>query len=235
VETFPLFGLTHLAILASVPATAAALAWIARQSERAAARVRLAGGAFLLANTLAWYAYVLAQGWVQFPHGLPLELCDVTLWLTLAAVFTLRRWAFELAYYWGVAGTSMALLTPDLWEEFPSYPTVQFFVAHGVVVVLILTLLWGRLIRPGPRSLWRAVIGVNLWAAAVGAFNLAFDANYMYLCRKPDQPSLLDWFGPWPWYLLGAEMVGAVLFTLLWLPYRKAAPARGPARPQATG
>ena len=54
----------------------------------------------------------------------------------------------------------------------------------------------------------------------VGAFNAITRANYMYLCRKPGNASLLDVLGPWPVYLFAGAAAGPALFWLLWLPVR---------------
>jgi uncharacterized membrane protein YwaF len=41
----------------------------------------------------------------------------------------------------------------------------------------------------------------------------------MFLCSKPPG-SILEVFGPWPWYLAGGAAVGLALFWLIDLPYR---------------
>jgi len=70
---------------------------------------------------------------------------------------------------------------------------------------------------------WRPIGILAAYAVIVGAFDAISGANYMYLCRKPANPSLLDWFGPWPWYLCGGAALGLLLFCALWLPVRSAA------------
>jgi hypothetical protein len=95
-------------------------------------------------NSAVSYGYLAARGWLTFPDSLPLELCDATLCLTVISAFKLDATAFDLAHYGALAGTSMAVLTPDLWEPFPSFSTVQFFVAHGLVLVAVLYLVWSR-------------------------------------------------------------------------------------------
>jgi len=217
---FHLFGPAHLLILISVPALGLALAKWCSKGQRAARRVRYAVAFFLSANELVWYAYRLHYEGFRFPHALPLNLCDLTLWLTVVAILSLNQWAFELAYFAGVGGSSMALLTPDLWAPFPSYPTVYFFLAHGVVVAAILMLVWSRIAVPKPGCLRRALILLNAYAVVIGIFNAIFRTNYMYLCSKPSGASLLDYLGPWPVYIAGGELVALIIFWLLWLPFR---------------
>ena len=217
---FRLFGPLHIAILSAAPATAAILALLVHRFREGEKSIRLALGVFLLLNAFLWYGYQALRHWLSFPGSLPLELCDATLCLTIIALFTLSPAIFDLAYYGALAGTPMALLTPDLWEAFPSFLTVEFFVTHGMVVVAVLYLIWSGSARPRPGSVWRALLAGNAFALAVGVFDLIFKTNYMYLCWKPANPSLLDFMGPWPWYIASGEGIALVLFSLLYLPFR---------------
>jgi hypothetical integral membrane protein (TIGR02206 family) len=155
---FVLFGAAHLAILSSVPAAAALLGWWGRRRART---LRFAAGAFLLVNELIWQVFKYHRYHIPFPEGLPLQLCDLALWMTIAACFTLKPWVFEVAYYTGLGGSAQAVLTPDLWEPFPSYPTIYFFLAHAGLMIVILALIWSGQARPRPGSLWRGLGAAN--------------------------------------------------------------------------
>jgi hypothetical integral membrane protein (TIGR02206 family) len=179
----------------------------------------------IAADTLAWFAYTVHRGWFAPPAGLPLDLCDIVLWLTVVALAAPRPWALEGAYYLGLGGSGMALLTPDLGAGARAHEIAQFFVAHGAVVASVLFLVWAGALRPRPGSWWRVFIAVNAYAAAVLALDLATGQNYMYLREKPASATLLDWLGPWPWYVLAGDAVALALLWLLHLPFRRGAPA----------
>jgi hypothetical integral membrane protein (TIGR02206 family) len=214
---FVLFGPAHLAVLAAIPVVAGLLV---RFGRRRATTIRRSFGILLLANELVWNVYRVKTEGVRAPEGLPLQLCDLALWMTVAALLTLKPWTYQTAYYTGLGGSAMATLTPDLWAPSWSYPTAYFFLAHGGVIVAVLWLTWSGLLRPRPGSVWRALAVVNGFALLVASFNAAFHTNYMYLCRKPAGASALDHLGPWPVYLLAGETLAVALFTLLWLPFR---------------
>lgn len=218
---FVLFGAAHLVILAAIPALAALLALLARCRPSARRSLRLALGWFLLVNELVWYAWRLHTEGVRFPEGLPLQLCDLALWMTVLAALTLKQWSFELAYFAGLGGSTIAVLTPDLWAPLLSYPSIYFFLAHGGVVVAVLFLVLCKLARPRSGCLWRVLAILNGYAALIALFNFAFKTNYLYLCRKPAGASLLDVMGPWPLYIIAGELLAIALFWLLWLPFRR--------------
>lgn len=218
---FPLFGITHVLILLSIPVTAGGLAYWARRGGRAVETGRRLLGGLLLLNELGWYGFKLYKGWFQFPAGLPLQLCDLTLWCTILAAFTRRQAVFEFAFFTGLAGALMAVLTPDLWEPFPSYPTIYFFVAHCGIAATLLYLWWSGAARPRAGCVRRVMLLANGYAVFIGVFNAVFHTNYMYLCRKPRNASLLDYMGPWPVYILTGELVALCLFGLLWAPFRR--------------
>ncbi|MFN7919449.1 MAG: TIGR02206 family membrane protein [Bryobacteraceae bacterium] len=211
-----LFSPPHLAILAATGVAMAAAIIAARRHPA----VRIALGLALAANEIVWYCFRYSTEGNRFPEGLPLQLCDVTLWTTVIASLTLRQWAVEFSYFAGLAGAGMAILTPDLWTPWPSYPAIYYFLAHGLIIVSMVTLLGAGMARPRPGCLRRAFLVTNAYALAVGVFNWALGTNYMYLCRKPASATLLDWLGPWPLYIVTGEAVAFAAFALLWLPWK---------------
>ncbi len=218
---FRLFGAIHIAILCAVPALAGVLSLAHRRLPAARNFIRPGFAAILLVDTAVYYAWQIKNHNLTFPDHMPFELCDVSMALTVLSLFLLRPLLFDLAYYWAVAGASMALLTPNLLEPFPSFGTVQFFMSHGLTVAGVLYLLWSGQARPRSWSVARAMIGVNTFATLVGAFDYLYKTNYFYLRSKPANPSLLDFLGPWPIYIAGTETVALVLFLLLYLPVRQ--------------
>jgi len=214
-----LFGPLHLSLLAAIVLAGCVLVWVCRRLERARRPVRLLLGGGLVVNEVVWLCYRYSLEGVHL-WNLPLQLCDVTLWMTAFACLTLARPLVEFAYFAGFAGAAMALLTPDLMRPWPKYPAIYFFVAHAGIVIGIAVLVVGRIAPLRNGAVWRAYGMLIGYAVLVGAFNAITRANYMYLCRKPGNASLLDMFGPWPVYLPAGAAAGLALFWLLWLPVR---------------
>lgn len=220
-SNFNLFGPTHLLILVAVVALAAVLAVLQRLLGAGARGLRMGLAAAVVINTAIDYVYLARHGGLSFPGHLPLELCDASHFLTLFVLLTLNRTAFDMAYYWAVAGATMALLTPNLLEPFPSLGSVEFFVTHGLTVASILFLVWSKLVRPRPWSVLRAMVGLNAFACVAGTVDAVYGTDYMYLRAKPQNVSLLSFLGPWPWYIVATEGVALGLFLVLYLPFRR--------------
>ena len=115
------------------------------------------------------------------------------------------------------------------WAYYLSLTTVggvflSYFALHGAVVVAAILVVWGLGRSPRSGAVWRALLITNAYAALVGVVNLVFGTNFLFLCAKPEGRTLLDWFGPWPVYILVAEFVALGLFTLLALPFRRGSP-----------
>jgi len=176
----------------------------------------------LVVDEVSWWVFVGAGGVPdsELAYSLPLQLCDVAIFVAAAALWTRRQLLVEVTYFWGLAGTVQALLTPDLPEHFPSYPYFEYYIAHGGVVCAALLLVVGMRRHPRP---WAAVWVMALtiaYAALVGALDAVTGANYMYLREKPSAPTLLDLLGPWPLYILAGTGLAVILFAILDAPFR---------------
>jgi hypothetical integral membrane protein (TIGR02206 family) len=219
--TVRLFGAIHLGLLSAIAVACLVLACLCRRRWVSPRAVRLAIGCGLIGNELIWWTFRYSHEGVHL-WNLPFQLCDVTLWMTALACLTLARRVVEFAYFGGLAGAGMALLTPDLWTPWPTYPAIYFFVAHGLIVLAVAVLVFGGIAPLRAGAVWRAFAILLCFASAIGAFNAIAGTNFMYLCKKPRNASLLDALGPWPMYLVAAAMVTLLLFWLLWLPVRPA-------------
>jgi len=219
------FGPTHLLLLAAIVAIGWLLCRQCRRRPKHARAICLALGIGIAVNEAIWWTYRYMHEGVRLTN-LPLQLCDVTLWATVVACIVQIPIVVEFAYFAGLAGAGMALLTPDLWAPWPSYPAIYFFVAHGAIVIGVAGLVFGKVCPLRPRAIWRAFGILLAYACVAGTFNAVSGTNYMYLCRKPASGSILDFLGPWPIYLLAGAAAALVLFSLLSLPLRGLAPAR---------
>jgi hypothetical integral membrane protein (TIGR02206 family) len=179
------------------------------------------------ATTLLGWA---RQGRLQWLDLLPLHLCDLLIFVAVYALVTRSALACELLYFWTGAGTALAMLAPDVEVGFPDPAFLSFFALHGLVVASAAVLVFGFGRHPRPGAPRRVFLLTNAYAAVVGLVDLALGANFLFLCAKPAAPTLLDWFGPWPAYLVVADALGAMLFLALALPFRAGRRLAPPAR-----
>jgi hypothetical integral membrane protein (TIGR02206 family) len=216
-----LFSPVHVCLVVAITVTAVVLAVMCRLGRISGTGMRLLLGCALAGNELIWWTYRYSHEGLKVSQNLPLQLCDLTVWMTVLACITLKPIAVEFAYFVGLAAAGMSVLTPDLWSPWPSYPAIYFFVGHGGIVIAVVMLVFGKIAVPRPGAVWRVFGLLVLYSLAIIAVNMIYDANYMYFCRRPANPSLLDLMGPWPIYILAAAPLSLALFCLLWLPIRE--------------
>lgn len=189
-------------------------------TERSRKAFRYAFAAFIALQQLSLYVWYTAAGEWSAEVTLPIQLCDLSVFLSVAVLLTKRQLISELLYYWGLAGATQAILTPDIgsytWPHFVFY---QFFISHGVILLTCLYMIIVEKFRPSSRSVLRTLIITNLYGILILFVNRLTGGNYLFLSNKPVGGSLLDLLGPWPWYLLSLEAVALILFTLLYLPF----------------
>ncbi len=220
---FQRFGLEHLATVALLATTAILLSWFLRRSGPQSPRakgVRI-GMAALLAFGLG-YALVdaLPLRGLDWLDILPLHFCDLAVLLAVIALLTRQQTVTELLYFWGLSGTVIAMLTPDVDRGFPDSRCLSFFALHGGVALSAALVVFGLGVRPRPGAHIRAFWFTNAYAVVAALINAGAGTNFLYLRAKPSQPSILDAMGPWPWYILAADVLAFLIFWALMIPFR---------------
>jgi hypothetical integral membrane protein (TIGR02206 family) len=218
---FERFGPPHLAVIALTFATPLFLAAVVRWSDSAA--VARAASWFLVgllvgAKTLM-LVFLARDGELTIANAAPMYLCD---WAAVATVITLiypNQWTYELGYFWALAGTLQALLTPDLSYEFPDPRFISFFALHGGVIASALYMTLGIGMRPVPMSILRALAWSAVYLAVTMAVNAIFGTNYGYLRAKPAHASLLDYMAPWPFYIAQLALLAILSCLVYYLPF----------------
>ena len=178
---------------------------------------------FLVAWFLAYHVVVALQGSYELDFDLPLHLTDAATMVAAVALWTLRPLPFELTYFWGLTASLQATLTAGLGadDRFPSFFYWQYFVTHSGVVLAAVLLAFGMGLTARPGAVRRVLLATAAWAAVAAAGNTVTGGNYMFLSERPDTASLLDYMGPWPWYILGGGLLALAMFAVLDLPFRR--------------
>jgi hypothetical integral membrane protein (TIGR02206 family) len=173
----------------------------------------------------AWYmAFELRPTGFDIERSLPLHLCDLA-WIPCSlALLTLRRRAMAVAYFWGIALSSQAFITPTLTYPPTSLYFWTFMFGHTLIVGVPIYLV----IVHGYRPDWRGLVfalAVTLGLVAIQfSINLILDTNYGYVGEsEPAQRTAIDALGPWPLRVLWMILLGSAAFVLVYLPWPIAA------------
>ncbi len=219
--SFARFGSAHLCVIALTFVTPLLLAALVRWGDcPVAARIvsslfvaLLVGGKILMLVLLA------RDGELTIANAAPLYLCD---WAAILAVITLiypNQFTYELCYFWALAGTLQALLTPDLSYGFPDPRFISFFALHGGVIASVVYMTLGLKMRPVPMSIVRALASSTFYLAVAMATNAMFRTNFGYLRAKPAHPSLLDYMAPWPFYIAELALLAVLSCLVCYAPF----------------
>jgi len=210
----------HLAGIAGVGIVTANLTFAARTRPGPWITIvsRILAIVIALTEPSYWVQQIVRGAW-SANSDLPLQLSNAAEFASAAALWWRRPFLVELTYFWGFGAVVQALATPDFREHFPDPAYFRFYVAHGGVLAAAVFLTVGLRITPRPGAPLRVFLATIAFTATVGLADLLTNSNYMYLRQKPAAGSLLNFMGPWPWYIASGLILAIVFLTLLNVPF----------------
>jgi len=155
-----------------------------------------------------------------FYDSFPFHVCDILgLIVSLTFIFGHRILRSQL-YYWGVGLSHQAIITPTLIEGpttfiFWLFWLVHFFIIGGALYSLIID---------GFRPNWKDYtntlkIGV-VYISLMLILNILLETNYAYVGNStPNNKSVIDILGPWPWRIIPMVLIGTAWMALLTVPW----------------
>ena len=177
----------------------------------------------LLGDIIAWTLFFcfpifvtlqVLDGTITWDTALPLYPCPASSLIAPLLVRTKNSTFFNIIFYWVFAGTVQAVVTPEIKSTFPHYEYFYFWICHAGLLALLAYMLIIKEAEPTLRGILPAFIVCNVLVTISAVTNVILGTNYYYLSMKPSVPTVIDYLGPWPWYIVGMETVGLVQFFL---------------------
>lgn len=173
--------------------------------------------------------WLIFHGWRLLPANfnpawsLPIHICDILALLMPLAVIWRTRFLMAMLYFWGIGLSLQAILTPDLGAGPLSLIFWIFWLDHMAIVGVAMYMVIVHRFRPTLRDLGWAVKAGLVYLAGILPINVVFNFNYGYLGQgRPNQPSLIDWLGPWPWRVGVMVALAWLVMILLLMPWEVA-------------
>ena len=163
--------------------------------------------------------FPLIEGDFNFYEDLPFHVCRFAALIAPWVIWKENKFWMGILYFWILAGTLNANITPDVQYGFPHWTYFEYWLLHSFLVILPLYYVIVLKVRIEFRDLKNAFWAANVFLIVTLLINISIGSNYMYTKAKPPVPSLLDMLGPWPVYLISGQLLAGILFLLLYLPF----------------
>ena len=213
-ELFHLFGASHWFSIIFFFIAAFSLPYYSRKyfSKRLQKLIGHVLVFFVFINFPLWVILEIIAGSFDAKLHLPLHLCRLANLLIPFAFYSKNNTLFQILFYWGLSAIFQAIFTPDITHDFPHFHYFRYIAAHHLLVIAIIYYVVVFDFIPTISGLKKSFLALNIFLITALFFNIIFEANYFWIMDKPPSGSLLDFMGPWPWYILVAEFVALLHF-----------------------
>lgn len=216
---FTIFNTPHLVVLVSTVLVSLAFVFVGRKYPSSQKLLSWTLVVLIVITTIAAAADKYVNGYLSIENHLPMHLCDWVIVFVLVTFITKSIYSYEVAYFWGLGGTLQALITPDIILNYPSRAFIIFFVNHSSIIISLIYFTFVFKLRPYLPSIKRTFIWSQVYFICAFTVNLILGTNYGFLMHKPGQGSVIDYLGPWPYYLISLEFLALLSFFIYYLPF----------------
>jgi hypothetical integral membrane protein (TIGR02206 family) len=201
--------------------------WAGRMPPSWVRPVALVLGAGLVLAEASWWLLSIVEDRWSLEYNLPFHICEAACFIGAVALWKRNQFAFEIMYFWILGGSLPGLFTPNIPGHFPDAVYFQYYAEHGLLVFSTLYMVLVMHMRPLHGAVMRVSVATALYAYPVALVDYVTGGNYMFLRSLPPTRTLLDYMGPWPWYLVILTPLAVLVFTVLYLPFARDARRQG--------
>lgn len=153
--------------------------------------------------------------------GLPLHLCDFSSFSILIYLLTKKREFFLFAFFFGIAGGGMSILTPDVEYGFPYVPYIQNQIGHMMIILGVTYAMILDNQRPYLKDVHRVLIFGTFLLGVMYVVNylLGAPANYWFLMEKPIGDNVTAFMRPAPFHMIDIYLLAIIVCYLIYMPY----------------
>tara|TARA_B100000035_G_scaffold56095_2_gene44392 strand:+ start:1933 stop:2565 length:633 start_codon:yes stop_codon:yes gene_type:complete len=153
--------------------------------------------------------------------GLPLHLCDFSSASIIIYFFTKRREFFLFAFFAGISGAGMAILTPDVKYSFPHIDYLRHMIGHSMILLGVAYAIVIDNQRPQLKDVHRVLGVLSVFLLLMYPINnlLGSPANYWYVAEKPPGFNVTDLMRDAPYHMIDIYILTVIICYLIYLPY----------------
>jgi hypothetical protein len=151
---------------------------------------------------------------------LPLHLCPIVIILSIFMMFFHSEVLFQPVYFWSI-GAFFAILMPDIRDGMNNFASQSFFITHFFILFSTAYAFVHFRFRPTKAGFLCSFLLLVTLAFIMYFVNNKLGTNFLYVNHPPVTKSLMDFMGPWPYYIFSLAGIDIAISFFMYLPFRK--------------
>jgi hypothetical integral membrane protein (TIGR02206 family) len=222
-DKFLVFSSLHIVILVTLCAIILSMIIFRKNFRSKSDFYRYLIAIISLVLECSYLVWVVSVGKWDLKNSLPLELCEITLILCILMLIGKSYKLFEVAYFWGFIGSSLALIFPNLHVSYHHFSFWAFMLTHSLNLIALVFMMSIEQYKPTRKSLWVSFIITNIYMLSMTTINYFLGSNYYYyyVFRKPapNIPNLFMYTNSWFFKILILEGITLIALFICYLPF----------------